>query len=898
MMGRMKQGMKERSADIRLLPDGTLVPDGAEGVFRAGMRWRWVDLVGREVGAELPGWRFLRTLVVGALRRMIELAGDAVLADAEKRLRECRMSREAVAGHLLSAPPVQGAEYWSVETLAGVLANVEREVVEGLALHPNMPLAEWARSLSDAWRDVGKISFHLAENKADTTGERPFAFMATFIGTAADGRVRHWPLGTALQLYRGNQAALQLLIEPVRRVAERGGLMERMLAENRLFRPCAWTPREAYEFLQESEAYREAGIVVRVFNIWKGAKAPAPQVRVLLSQGEGQLSAQSLLNFSAEITLGGEPLTEAELKRLMKSEGTLVQVRGQWVLADAERIGNLLDCWKEARRLEQGEGVSFVQGLRMLAGVGADGQSLAADDVEYAASESLQGALAQLAAGAVNPPPLPKALGSILRPYQKEGVGYIWRAAQMGLGVCLADDMGLGKTLQMLTVLTLWKKAGALGAEHGAPPALLVLPATLLGNWQAEARRFTPALRLGVLHPSAWTDEQRQQVETNVAQYLKPYDVVLTTYGMAARLPQLQEVEFAAVVADEAQAIKTASSARSRAVRHLRARRRIALTGTPVENNLGDLWSIFDLINPGLLGTQKGFASFVQRMGENYAPLRRLTRPFILRRLKSDKRVISDLPDKTEMTDYCPLSKRQAALYARCVESLKEELENSEGIQRRGLVFAYLARFKQICNHPAQFKGTGDYAPEQSGKFAKLAEIVETVAARQEKMLVFTQFREMTEPLQDFLTGCFGRSGLVLHGGTPVKRRAELVEDFQRPDGPPFFVISLKAGGTGLNLTAASHVVHFDRWWNPAVENQAADRAHRIGQKKSVFIHTMICDGTLESRIDDLITGKTELAREIIGSGDKWLTGLSDEKIRDIVALTSSAYEETEGGAD
>ncbi len=891
--GLVKQVTEERVADIRLLPDGTLVPDGAGEVFRAGARWRWIDLVGRTVGAERPGWRYLRGLVVGQLRRMIELAGDVVAADAERRLPASRSTREAVAAQLLSAPPVQGAEYWCVETLAGVLATVEREVVEALALHPLVPLAEWARSLSDAWRDVGKISFHLAENRADATGERPFAFMATFIGTAADGSVRHWPLGTALQMYRGNQTALQLLIEPVRRVAERGGLMERMLAENRLFRPCAWTPREAYEFLHEAEAYREAGIVVRVFNIWKGGSAPAPQVRVQLSQGSGQLSAQSLLSFSAEITLGGEPLTEAELHRLMKSEGSLVQVRGQWVQADAERIATLLSSWKAARALEQSGGVSFVQGLRMLAGVGADGKSLAAGDVEYAASESLQAALGRFTAGAVEPLRLPKPLAGILRPYQKEGVGYMWSAAQMGLGVCLADDMGLGKTLQMLTLLTLWKRAGALGAEHGMLPALLVLPATLLGNWQAEARHFTPGLKVGVLHPSAWVEGERQLVESDLDAFLKPYDVVLTTYGMAARMPRLQECEFAAVVADEAQAIKTASSARSRAVRHLRAPRRIALTGTPVENNLGDLWSIFDFINPGLLGSQKAFSTFVRAMGEDYAPLRRLTRPFILRRLKSDKRVISDLPDKTELTDYCPLSKRQAALYARCVESLAEELEESEGIKRRGLVFAYLARFKQICNHPAQFKGTGDYAPEQSGKFAKLAEIVETVAARQEKMLVFTQFREMTEPLQDFLTLRFGRSGLVLHGGTPVKRRAELVEAFQSPDGPPFFVISLKAGGTGLNLTAASHVVHFDRWWNPAVENQASDRAYRIGQKRNVLIHRFVCPGTLEERIDAMLQEKRELAEELFSEGaEKLLTEMDNRELLEFVSLAGKTWED------
>lgn len=880
---------QQQSPDIRLLPDGTLVPDGAESLMGEG---EWIDLVGKTIPAELPGWRFIRTLVVAQLRYLIEQAGEAVMPKDAPKLHALLLPEEYTAAQLLSAPPVKGAEYWSAGVLRTVLQEVVHTVARRMGAHPGMPLAEWARSLCPAWRDVGKISFHLAENKADTSGKHPFAFMATFIGTAADGTVRHWPLSTALQMYTGNQAALQQLIEPVRRVAKEGGLMEKMLAGNRLFHPCAWTAAEAYRFLQEVDAYREAGIVVRVFNLWKGA-SPTPQVRVQLAAGAGQLSARSLLEFSVEITLGGVTLSERELRQLMRSEGSMVQLRGQWVMADADRIGSLLKCWKEARELERGEGVSFVQGLRLLAGVSADGRGMAEGEVEYVAADSLQRSLAQLTAQDAPLPPLPQGLDAILRPYQREGVGYIWRTAQMGMGVCLADDMGLGKTLQMLSVLALWKEQGVLGAACGAPPALLVLPATLLGNWQAEAKHFTPWLRVGVLHPAAMTAEEKALAEDDMPAFLNRWDVVLTTYGMAARMPQLQDYEFAAVVADEAQAIKTAGSARSRAVRHLKAPRRVALTGTPVENHLGDLWSLFDFVNPGLLGTQKGFQGFVKQMGEDYAPLRRLTRPFILRRLKSDKRVIADLPDKTELTDYCPLSKKQAALYARCVESLATELENSDGIKRRGLVFAYLARFKQICNHPAQYRGTGDYAPEQSGKFAKLAEIVETVAARQEKMLVFTQFREMTEPLQEFLTSCFGRAGLVLHGGTPVKHRAELVRQFQQPEGPPFFVISLKAGGTGLNLTAASHVVHFDRWWNPAVENQASDRAYRIGQKRNVLIHRFVCPGTLEERIDAMLEEKSALAEELFSEGaEKLLSEMNNKELLDFVALARNTWED------
>jgi non-specific serine/threonine protein kinase len=314
------------------------------------------------------------------------------------------------------------------------------------------------------------------------------------------------------------------------------------------------------------------------------------------------------------------------------------------------------------------------------------------------------------------------------------------------------------------------------------------------------------------------------------------------------------------------------------------------LTGTPVENRLSDLWSLFDFLCPGLLGTQTKFKNFVKllnaREHHRYAPLRQLVQPYILRRLKTDKRVISDLPDKTELRAFCGLTKRQAALYAKMVDEMANALRKPDGMQRRGLVLAYLMRFKQLCNHPSQLLGDGSFRPDESGKFARLAEICEEIASRQEKALVFTQFREMTEPLADFLAEVFGRAGLVLHGTTAVKRRKNLVDRFQRDDGPPFFVLSLKAGGTGLNLTQASHVVHFDRWWNPAVENQATDRAFRIGQHRNVLVHKFVCRGTIEERIDTLIAEKTQLAADILeGGAETLLTEMSDAELIQLVAL-------------
>jgi non-specific serine/threonine protein kinase len=361
----------------------------------------------------------------------------------------------------------------------------------------------------------------------------------------------------------------------------------------------------------------------------------------------------------------------------------------------------------------------------------------------------------------------------------------------------------------------------------------------------------------------------------------------------------MAEIPWRLAVLDEAQAIKNPDAKQTRTVKKLKARARLALTGTPVENRLGDLWSIFDFVNPGLLGTSKEFTSFAKRLGDrangSYGPLRELVRPYILRRLKTDKTVIADLPDKTEIKAFCALSRPQAALYQQAVKELAEQIEDSSGIQRKGLVLAFLMRFKQICNHPSQWLRDGAWGEADSGKWARLREIAEVVAAKQEKMLVFTQFREVTAPLADFLGSVFKRPGLVLHGETEVKKRQDLVRRFQADEGVGFFVLSLKAGGSGLNLTAASHVVHFDRWWNPAVENQATDRAFRIGQTKNVLVHKFVCRGTVEEKIDQLIESKQQLSKDLLeGGADLMLTEMKDDELLKLVALDlNKALKET-----
>jgi non-specific serine/threonine protein kinase len=447
--------------------------------------------------------------------------------------------------------------------------------------------------------------------------------------------------------------------------------------------------------------------------------------------------------------------------------------------------------------------------------------------------------------------------------------------------------MGLGKTIQVLSLLLILKSQ-ADGTQDCTPqPSLLVAPASLLANWAAETERFAPGLKALVAHPSALAASEFKSLPP---ERLSGVDLVITSYGSLLRAPWIAETGWRVAVLDEAQAIKNPDARQTRAVKGLKARARFALTGTPVENRLADLWSIFDFVNPGLLGRPKEFTNFVKGLANRphnpYGPLRELVRPYILRRLKTDKAVIADLPDKTEVKAFCQLSRKQAALYEQSVTELARQLDEVEGIQRKGLVLSFLMRFKQICNHPSQWLGDGDWGEEDSGKWARLREIAEVIAAKQEKMLVFTQFRETIAPLTGFLESIFGRPGLVLHGATEVKQRKEIVRRFQEDEGVGFFILSLKAGGAGLNLTAASHVVHFDRWWNPAVENQATDRAFRIGQTKNVLVHKFVCRGTVEEKIDQMIESKRQLSTDLLeGGGEISLTEMKDEDLMRLVAL-------------
>ena len=796
-----------------------------------------------------------------------------------------------LAEWVLSAPPMSGGEYLGPEML--------RELWQRLAAWTAARVSEagglagFLETHASRWARVGRVTLHLAENKKDP--EYTFAFMATYAaGISAIGKVRRLPLGRALEEYAGKRQKPELLklLIPLHAAAKRSELVRELIETGDVFHPLVWTPAEAYAFLSEIPLYEESGLLAQMPNWWR--RRARPQVSVSLDSGKGgAVGKDSLLKFDISVALGGERLSPEEIERLLTADETLILLRGEWVEVDREKLQQALDHWKEVERHAGKDGISFIEGMRLLAGAPADLGELDESYDEDRSWHRIQAddALREKLDALRTPDGLgggpPAALQATLRSYQLAGLNWLWLCSQLGVGACLADDMGLGKTIQVLATLLRHREE-----TPDSLPALLVVPASLIGNWKAEVARFAPALTLSIAHPSETPRMELEQLAKSPAQKLRGISLVITTYSMVVRLEWLAKIDWSWVVLDEAQAIKNPGAGQTKAVKKLKGSNRVALTGTPVENRLGDLWSIFDFINPGLLGSATKFRDFAKALENNqharYAPLRRLVAPYILRRMKTDPGIAPDLPDKTEMQVFCGLAKSQAILYQQSVKVLAKALESDDtsGIQRRGMVLGALTRFKQICNHPSLFTGDGGYAPEASAKFARLGALCEEIAGRGEKVLVFTQFREITEPLAAFLSDIFGRNGLILHGGTAVKNRQQLVADFQREDGPPFFILSLKAGGTGLNLTAASHVIHFDRWWNPAVENQATDRAFRIGQQRNVLVHKFVTRGTIEEKIDALIAEKQQMSNEILeGDGGTALTEMSNEQILEMVTL-------------
>lgn len=645
----------------------------------------------------------------------------------------------------------------------------------------------------------------------------------------------------------------------------------------------------AYTFLRETAPLLEGvgfGILVPPWWNKKGARLGV-KVKMKSKGGDAnarsKMSMENLVDYKWKLSLGETELTEAEFRVLAKLKSPLVQIRGQWVSLDAEQIEAAIKFWEKSQL--EGE-MSLLEAMKLGLGGETSAGGMPIDGIE--SDKWLSEWLKKFEqADKLEQLPQPKGLDAQLRPYQLYGYSWLAFFRKWGMGACLADDMGLGKTIQTISLLL--REKGT--RKKLSAPVLFIAPTSVVTNWEREIGRFAPGLQT-YIHRGA----SRLRGE-GMREAVKGQDVVLTSYPVA-RLDaeSFQSIQWLAVILDEAQNIKNPEAKQTQAIRKIGAEFRIALTGTPVENRLSELWSIMHFLNPGYLGTRKSFRENFSLPIERYhdeeatKQLKQLSAPFILRRVKTDPRVISDLPEKVETKVYCSLTEEQATLYEAVVQDVMKKIEEEEGIKRRGLVLSMMMQLKQICNHPVQYlhqAGKTDASLDnRSGKLERLGELLEEALAEGDRVLIFTQFAEMGGILAGHLPKAFGAATQFLHGGTSAKMRDQMVKRFQEDDhAPPIFILSLKAGGTGLNLTRANHVFHFDRWWNPAVENQATDRAFRIGQKRNVQVHKFVTTGTLEEMIDDMIESKKGLAQAVVGSGENWITEMSTDELRRVVTL-------------
>jgi SNF2 family DNA or RNA helicase len=795
-------------------------------------------------------------------------------------------------------PTFESVHQQWVFALGSPRGNMEGQTEE--LQHLADQLQEWRRPISIAAAAPFRLSFRLEEPES----EKPRGakgWQLRYLLQAADDPSLLLPAREAWASKRQRNAVLQRDgFEPreylLSALGQASALCPQVEQSLKSAAPggCELDTTAAFDFLtQRSFLLEQAGFGVLLPRWWtrKGTTTRLTARAVIKSskmRSATGLSLDELLEVEWKIALGDESITIAELQALAKLKTPLVKVRGKWVQLSAEEIQAVLALW-EGKALRE---LSARQALRIALGAESGPGGFEFDGVE--ASGWLQQLINQLRGEApFETLPQPDGFRGALRPYQERGYSWLGFLRRWGFGACLADDMGLGKTIQTLALVEReWEPAGK------RRPTLLICPMSVVGNWQKEAERFTPDLPVLVHHGGT---RIRDAAFKNEA---KKHALVLSSYALIHRDFELfQGVPWQSVVLDEAQNIKHPHTKQAQAARAIKADYRIALTGTPVENHVGDLWSIMEFLNPGLLGTQAEFKRTfhipIQANRDEAAAqrLKRLTGPFILRRLKTDKSIISDLPGKLEMKVFCTLTKEQASLYEAVVQEATEQLETTEGIQRKGLVLSLLSRLKQVCNHPAHFLKDNSPIAGRSGKLARLTEMLEEALSEGDGALIFSQFAEMGGMLVRHLQESFGQEVLFLHGGVAKAGRDRMVTRFQAGDGPRLFVLSLKAGGTGLNLTQANHVFHFDRWWNPAVENQATDRAFRIGQTRNVQVHKFVCLGTLEEKIDAMIEQKQEVAGTVVGTGEEWLTKLSTQELKDLLALREEAFGDEDVGS-
>lgn len=806
-----------------------------------------------------PSAGFLYQVAAAFFARLTDLPELELVRENAK----VSLSSGALEELLAAVPFVIGAEYvtegW-IKSVFSKLNDIFAEEIVGYDGTVEMYLTEKNQKLHVPER----VFFHLVENK---DAEFPFAFLATYATKGEEGRVKHVPLKYALTEYENEREKLLSLLACLNRAAEVSELVSGFMESGELFHPLRLTSEEAYTFLKQIEEIENTGILCRIPNWWRKKAASVSMSVSLGDERPSMLGFDALISMKPKLEVDGVELTQTDIRKLLAQTEGLAFLKGKWIEVDHARLRKLLEEMDE----KSGE-ITLMEALRMEIGT---------EPVDVGAMVSNGKWLSELLRDLRRPEKIRKAavpstIHAELRPYQKNGYAWLNYMDKLGFGACLADDMGLGKTLQVLTYLEKLRKR-----EKNAR-VLLIVPASLLGNWQREAEKFAPKLDLLILHGSSAPVLGKLVSE-------EPAFLNITTYGMIPRIKELKDINWTCIILDEAQAIKNPATKQTKEIKKLSGRMRIAMTGTPIENDLTNLWSLFDFLNKGLMGTSAEFGQFTKRLKEHpekYAQLKSMVAPFMLRRVKTDKSIIADLPEKLETIDYAALSKKQVVLYRKTVEEMEERILNSEGIERRGVVLATIIKLKQICNHPDQYLGQETFSGDDSGKFALLKSICETIYEKRERVLVFTQFREITEYLAQFLKEIFHTDGYVLHGGTPVSRRSKIVEAFQGDAYVPYIVLSVKAGGTGLNLTKANHVIHFDRWWNPAVENQATDRAFRIGQTKNVMVHKLVCQKTIEEKIDAIIESKKELAENVIGSGgEKWITELDNNALMNLLRL-------------
>lgn len=763
-----------------------------------------------------------------------------------------------------TTPFVIGSEYISKEWIQRIFDELKAVFVREITDY-NGKVEAYLAQKSERLHAAERIFFHLVENK---DSDFPFAFIATY-ATKKGNKVKHMPLGYALTEFKSHRNKLLELLSCLNKVAEVSDLISSFMETGELFHPLKITAQEAYEFLKQIEAIEALGVLCRIPNWWRMKSMSITKTIKLGEKEPSVLSFDALLTLTPVLTVNGEELTKTDIKKILSQSDGLAFLKGKWIEVDHKRLETLLS------EIEKGEKeITLLDAFRMNA-------DIENKEIDIGGLVSNGKWLSSLFQKLKNPKTikntrLPKTVKAKLRPYQLDGYTWLSYMNELKFGACLADDMGLGKTLQVLSYLE------KIRIREKNSKILLIVPASLVGNWEREIQKFVPLMSYQILHGNSAKELGKQL--TDKVEFLN-----ITTYGMAARIKELEKEAWDVLILDEAQAIKNPISKQTKQIKRLHSKMKIAMTGTPIENDLTNLWSLFDFLNKGLLGTSSEFKRFCKNLKEspeNYTKLKNMIAPFLLRRLKIDKRIISDLPEKFEMIDYAGLSKKQIVLYRKIVSDMKEKIIQSSGINRRGLILSTIMKLKQVCNHPAQYLGETDFSESESGKFQMLRELCEVIYEKRERVLVFTQFKEITEVLSQFLSSVFHSEGLILHGSTSIKERNKIVEVFQSETYIPFIVISVKAGGTGLNLTNANHVIHFDRWWNPAVENQATDRAFRIGQNKNVMVHKLVCRETVEEKINEIIESKKALAGDLIDSGEnKWITEMSNEEILNLLSL-------------